>query len=96
MVSPGASLLALQMAFFWLCHQMIFVLCRSIPGTSSSSSSKDTSQVGLESTLVTSFDLFFFTSFRCFPGDSDDKESACNAGDAGDMNLIPGLEDPLE
>ena len=58
MVSPGASLLALQMAFFWLCPQMIFVLCRSIPGTSSSSSSKDTSQVGLESTLVTSFDLF--------------------------------------
>ena len=57
MVSPGASLLALQMAFFWLCPQMIFVLCRSIPGTSSSSS-KDTSQVGLESTLVTSFDLF--------------------------------------
>ena len=28
-----------------------------------------------------------------FPGDSDSKESACNAGDLG---LIPGLEDPLE
>ena len=28
-----------------------------------------------------------------FSGDSDGKESACNAGDLG---LIPGLEDPLE
>ena len=28
-----------------------------------------------------------------FPGDSDGKESACNAGDLG---WIPGLEDPLE
>ena len=28
-----------------------------------------------------------------FPGDSDSKESACNAGDLG---LIAGLEDPLE
>ena len=28
-----------------------------------------------------------------FPGDSDSKESACNAGDLG---LIPELEDPLE
>ena len=28
-----------------------------------------------------------------FPGDSDSKESACNAGDLG---LIPGLEDALE
>ena len=24
-----------------------------------------------------------------FPGGSDDKESACNAGDAGDMGSIP-------
>ena len=28
-----------------------------------------------------------------FPGGSDGKEFACNAGDLG---LIPGLEDPLE
>ena len=28
-----------------------------------------------------------------FPGGSDGKESACNAGDLG---LIPGQEDPLE
>ena len=28
-----------------------------------------------------------------FPGSSDDKESACNAGD---MSLILGQEDPLE
>ena len=28
-----------------------------------------------------------------FPSGSDGKESACNAGDLG---LIPGLEDPLE
>ena len=25
-----------------------------------------------------------------------DKESACSAGAAGDLGLIPGLEDPLE
>ena len=31
--------------------------------------------------------------FLGFPGGSDDKESACNAGDPG---LICGLEDPLE
>ena len=61
-VSPGASLLALQMAFFSLCPQMVFVLCRSIPGTSSS---KDTSQVGLESTLVTSFNLSYL--FQMLP-----------------------------
>ena len=29
----------------------------------------------------------------CFPGGSDSKESACNAGDPGS---IPGWEDPLE
>jgi hypothetical protein len=62
-VSPGASLLALQIAFFSLCPQMVFVLCRSIPG--SSSSSKDTSQVGLESTLVTSFNLSYL--FQMLP-----------------------------
>ena len=28
-----------------------------------------------------------------FPGGSDDKESACSAGD---LSLISGLEDPLE
>ena len=28
-----------------------------------------------------------------FPGGSDGKESACNAGD---LDSIPGLEDPLE
>ena len=26
-----------------------------------------------------------------FPGGSDGKESACNAGDIGDANSIPGL-----
>ena len=31
--------------------------------------------------------------FLDFPGGSDGKESACNAGDLG---LISGLEDPLE
>ena len=31
--------------------------------------------------------------FLDFPGGSDGKESACNAGDPG---LVPGLEDPLE
>ena len=35
---------------------------------------------------------FAFISI-CFPGGSDSKESACSAGDLG---LIPGLEDPLE
>ena len=38
-----------------------------------------------------SFFFFFFKVFICsfgFPGDSDGKESACNAGDLG---LIPGL-----
>ena len=30
---------------------------------------------------------------RGFPGGSDGKESACNAGD---LRLIPGWEDPLE
>ena len=30
-----------------------------------------------------------FTIYRCFPGVSDSKESACNAGDPGS---IPGLE----
>ena len=32
-------------------------------------------------------------SFHCFPGGSDSKESACNAGDAGSSL---GREDPLE
>ena len=27
-----------------------------------------------------------------FPGSSEGKESACNAGDTGDAGLIPGLE----
>ena len=31
-----------------------------------------------------------------FPGGSDDKESACNIGDSGDIGLILGQEDPLE
>ena len=34
-----------------------------------------------------------FNSSGGFPGGSEGKESACNAGDLG---LIPGLEDPLE
>ena len=43
--------------------------------------------------------LFIYFIFDCagsllgFPGGSDDKASACNAGDLG---LIPGQEDPLE
>ena len=32
-------------------------------------------------------------SYQGFPGGSDDKESACNAGDPG---LILGQKDPLE
>ena len=32
-------------------------------------------------------------TYMDFPGGSDGKESACNAGDLG---LIPGWEDPLE
>ena len=38
---------------------------------------------------------FFGLQNHClgFPGGSDSKESACNAGDLGS---IPGLEDPLE
>ena len=31
-----------------------------------------------------------------FPGSSAGKKSACNAGNTGDMSLIPGWEDPLE
>ena len=31
-----------------------------------------------------------------FPDGSSGKESACNAGDVRDPDLIPGLEDPLE
>ena len=31
-----------------------------------------------------------------FPGGSDSKESACNAGDTRGVGLIPGLEDCLE
>ena len=31
-----------------------------------------------------------------FPGTSAGKKSACNAGNTGDMSLIPGWEDPLE
>ena len=30
------------------------------------------------------------------PGGSDGKDSACNAGDTGDVSLIPGLGDSLE
>ena len=32
--------------------------------------------------------IFFHNEYRCFPGGSDSKESACNAGDPGS---IPGL-----
>ena len=31
------------------------------------------------------------TSIEGFPGDSDRKESACHAGDTGDVGSIPGL-----
>ena len=40
--------------------------------------------------------MYLFDSLltiRGFPGGSDGKGSACSAGDLG---LIPGLEDPLE
>ena len=36
---------------------------------------------------------FRYFSFPGFAGGSEDKASACNAGDPG---LIPGWEDPLE
>ena len=36
---------------------------------------------------------FPYCLYRDFPGGSDGKASACNAGD---LSLIPGLEDPLE
>ena len=32
----------------------------------------------------------------CFPGGSVVNESACSTGDAGDLDSIPGQEDPLE
>ena len=31
-----------------------------------------------------------------FPGWLSGQESACKAGDAGDVTLFPGQEDPLE
>ena len=40
-----------------------------------------------------SFFSFNFWPYLNFSGDSDGKESACNAGDPGS---IPGSEDPLE
>ena len=33
----------------------------------------------------------FETFFNCCSGGSEDKASACNAGDTRDMGLIPGL-----
>ena len=36
---------------------------------------------------------FIYKIIRDFPGGSDGKESACNAGELGS---IPGLEDPLQ
>ena len=33
-------------------------------------------------------DIYFKTDAKCVPGGSDDKESACNAGDSGSL---PGL-----
>ena len=47
-------------------------------------------QIMMVGTLCSSLDFFFFQIFilqRGFPGGSDSKESACNAGDLG---LIPG------
>ena len=41
--------------------------------------------------VVLSFLRIFHTVFQGFPGDSVDKEPACNAGDAGDTGLTPGL-----
>ena len=38
-----------------------------------------------------SYDLFILFVWVAFPGGSVSKEPACNAGDPGDICLIPGL-----
>ena len=43
--------------------------------------------------MLSSECLKFYSTLWWFPGGSDGKESACNAGDPGS---IPGQEDPLE
>ena len=45
----------------------------------------------LDHMVVLSFLRKFHTVFQGFPRGSVDKELACNAGDAGDMGLIPWL-----
>ena len=47
----------------------------------------------LPTTPTTKRQLYSYLCCEGFPGNSDHEESACKAGDLG---LIPGLEDPLE
>ena len=42
------------------------------------------------------YSLIFFYTYECFPGGSMVKNPPVNAGDIGDMGLIPGREDSLE
>ena len=46
--------------------------------------------------LYEAFAYYVLNSFWGFTDGSADKESACNAGDTGDVGLIPGLRDLLE
>ena len=39
--------------------------------------------------MMKMFILDYIINYRAFPGDSEDKKSACNAGD---LDLIPGLD----
>ena len=60
--------------------------------------SPDTSPVALiveicQTLLVSRTSLFIPECANSFPGGSDDKESACNAGDT---DSVPSWEDPLE
>ena len=60
--------------------------------------SPDTSPVALiveicQTLLVSRTSLFIPECTNSFPGGSDDKESACNAGDT---DSVPSWEDPLE
>ena len=48
---------------------------------------------GTFTNILTFWVIFISSNKWGFPGGSDSKESACNAGDLG---LIPGQEDPLE
>ena len=39
--------------------------------------------------MMKMFILDYIINYRAFPGDAEDKKSACNAGD---LDLIPGLD----